>query len=63
MADITSRVIKALHDAGAKLLMGTDCGNPFVFPGWSVHEELQHFVNAGLTAYGAIAAGTKVVAQ
>lgn len=52
-----------MHDAGAKLLLGTDVGNPFVFPGWSLHEELQHFVNAGLTPYQALEAGTYNAAE
>lgn len=63
MAEIYYTMTKALHDAGAKLLLGTDAGNPFVFPGWSLHEELQYFVNAGLTPYEAIEAGTRNAAE
>ena len=58
MATIGYKMIKALHEEGAGLLLGTDAGNPFVFPGWSVHEELQHLVNAGLTPFEAIQTGT-----
>jgi hypothetical protein len=42
------RLLGALHRAGAKLLVGTDTPNPFVIPGWSLHEELDNFVAAGL---------------
>jgi len=63
IAELDYKMIKALNSAGAKLLPGTDCGNPFVFPGWSLHEELQHFVNAGLTPFEAIQAGTKNAAE
>jgi imidazolonepropionase-like amidohydrolase len=52
------RLVKALHDNGARLLVGTDTPNPFVIPGFSVLEEMQNFVGAGLTPYQAIKAGT-----
>ncbi len=55
--------VKALHDAGARLIVGTDTPNPFVIAGFSVHEELKHFVNAGLTPYEAIKAATHDAAE
>lgn len=54
---------KALHDGGARLLLGTDCANPYVVHGFSLHEELQNFVDAGLTPYQAIKAGTHDAAE
>lgn len=51
-------IVKALHDAGAELMLGTDTPNPFVFPGYSVHEELQRFVDAGLTPWQALRTAT-----
>ena len=51
-------IVKALHDAGAELMLGTDTSNPFVFPGYSVHEELQRFVAAGLTPWQALRTAT-----
>ncbi len=63
ITELDYKMINALHNAGAKLLLGTDCGNPFVFPGWSLHEELQNFISAGLTPYEAIKAGTKNAAE
>jgi imidazolonepropionase-like amidohydrolase len=53
----------ALHEAGARLLLGTDCGNPFVLAGFSVHEELANLVAAGLTPYEALLAGTRNAAE
>ena len=50
---------RALHEAGARLLLGTDCGNPFVLAGFSVHEELANLVAAGLTPYEALLTGTR----
>ena len=48
------------HKAGVPLLLGTDCGvsNNYVFPGWSVHEELAAMVDAGLTPADALRAAT-----
>lgn len=40
--------IKALYDAGAPLLIGTDAPNPFVTPGFSLHRELAAFEEAGI---------------
>jgi imidazolonepropionase-like amidohydrolase len=57
------KVTRALHDAGARLLLGTDTGNPYVLPGFSVHEELALLVQAGLTPYEALRAGTRDAAE
>jgi imidazolonepropionase-like amidohydrolase len=51
-------VIRALHGAGAGLLAGTDAFKPNVVPGFSLHEELGYFVQAGLTPYEALRAAT-----
>ena len=60
---VRKRVAKMLHDATGRLLLGTDAGNPFVVAGWSVHEELENLVDAGLTPYEAIEAGTTNAAR
>ena len=52
-----------LHRAGTRLLLGTDCPNPFVVPGFSVHNELQNFIKAGLTPFEAIKTGTYNAAE
>ena len=57
------KIAKALHDAGARILLGTDSGAPFVIPGFSIHEELRNFVEAGLSPYEAIRAGTQRAAE
>lgn len=41
--------IKALYDAGAPLLLGTDTPNPFVVPGFSLHREVAAFEEAGIS--------------
>ena len=57
------RVVKALHDAGVGIMLGTDPANPFILWGFATHKELAHLVAAGLTPYEAIAAGTRNAAE
>jgi hypothetical protein len=42
------RWVKALHDAGAGLVVGTDAPLFFVVPGYSFHEELDNLSRAGI---------------
>ncbi|MDV3276860.1 MAG: amidohydrolase family protein [Nitrososphaerales archaeon] len=60
---LRANLTRELHRAGARILLGTDTPNPFVIPGFSIHEELQNLVDAGLTPYEAIKAGTKSAAE
>jgi imidazolonepropionase-like amidohydrolase len=60
---LRARLTRELHRAGARILLGTDTPNPFVIPGFSIHEELRNLVNAGLTPYEAIKAGTRSAAE
>lgn len=60
---IRYQIVKALHKAGARLLIGTDTPHPFVMPGFSVHEELSNFVKAGLSNYEALKAATADAAE
>ena len=39
--------VSALREAGANVLIGTDGPNPFVTPGYAIHEELTAFARAG----------------
>jgi imidazolonepropionase-like amidohydrolase len=50
--------VGAMHRAGVRLLAGTDIGNPFLFPGFSLHDELELFVQAGLTPLEALKTAT-----
>jgi imidazolonepropionase-like amidohydrolase len=56
-------LVRALRDAGARLLLGTDETNPFIVAGFSVHDELALFVEAGLSPYEALRAGTATPAE
>lgn len=55
-------LIKALHDAGAGLLLGSDAPQVWNVPGFAVHRELASLVRAGLTPYQALETGTRNVA-
>ena len=54
--------VKALHDAGARVLVGTDAPNPGTAHGVSMHGELALVVKAGMTPVEALAAATSVTA-
>ncbi len=47
-----------LHRAGVPLLAGTDTPEPFVPPGYSLHQELEMLVESGLPPAAALAAAT-----
>lgn len=54
------RNLKALHDAGVKVAMGTDSGaQPIRVQGFAEHRELQLMVQAGLTPAEALVCATK----
>jgi imidazolonepropionase-like amidohydrolase len=54
---------KKLNNAGVKLIAGTDSANPFVVPGFSLHEELKLLVESGLTPTDALKAATSSAAE
>jgi len=51
-------LVGAMKRAGVPILAGTDTGNPFCFPGFSLHDELVLLVAAGLTPAEALRAAT-----
>lgn len=52
-------LFRPLKDGGVKFLAGTDYPNPYCYPGFSLHDELQIFVEkAGFTPLEAIQAAT-----
>ncbi|HXV76738.1 MAG TPA: amidohydrolase family protein [Candidatus Polarisedimenticolaceae bacterium] len=46
--DSRLKLLRAIDRHGGRLLVGTDAPNPFVAPGFSIHHELQFFVDTGL---------------
>ncbi len=52
--------VRAAHKAGVPMLAGTDSGvsNNYMFPGWSLHDELENLVKAGFTPLEALQTAT-----
>lgn len=53
------KMLKALADEGAPLLMGTDSPQMFNVPGFALHRELQVAVASGLTPFQVLESGSK----
>ena len=51
-------LVREIHRAGVPILAGTDSPDPFVFPGYSLHQELEFLVKAGFTPAEALRAAT-----
>lgn len=58
-----ARVVSDLDRAGGGLLVGTDANVAFLVPGWSMHDELELLVDAGLSPYDALRAATYNAAE
>ena len=58
--ELSVKVLPMLRDAGIPILAGTDAGylNSFNYPGIGLHDELQRYVEAGLTPREALASAT-----
>ena len=57
------KLLKMLSDAGAGLLVGTDTMVPYLVPGYTPIDEMEHFVKAGLTPYRALRGATSEPAR
>jgi imidazolonepropionase-like amidohydrolase len=51
-------LVGMMRRAGLEFLAGTDVGNPYCFPGFSLHDELGLLVQAGLTPMEALQSAT-----
>ena len=61
--DARRRILRALSDAGAPILLGTDSPQMFSVPGFSLHREMALMAEVGMTPYQVLAAGTRNVAR
>jgi len=52
-------LVGAMHRAGVEFLAGTDVLNPYCFPGFSLHDELELLVSAGLSPMAALQTATR----
>jgi imidazolonepropionase-like amidohydrolase len=56
-------LVGMMKRAGVEFIAGTDTANPYVFPGFSLHEELALLVQAGFTPMQALQAATRDAAR
>ena len=63
LVELRNRIVKALHDEGAGLLLGSDAPQTFNVPGFSLQRELAAMVDAGLSPYEALRMGTVAPAE
>ena len=51
-------ITRAIFDAGGRLLVGTDAGFGWMIPGFSIHDELGSFIDAGIPPFETLRAAT-----
>jgi Amidohydrolase family len=56
-------ITRIQHREGVRFLVGTDLAAKYMYPGFSVHDELRWLVNAGLSPLEAIQAGSRNCAE
>lgn len=57
--DIRNKITYQLSKAGVRLMAGSDSPEWFLVQGFSIHDELQAFVSAGLSPYAALETSTR----
>ena len=62
-AELRNKLLKAMSDAGAFLLLGSDAPQLFSVPGFSIQREMEAWAAAGISPYKILQAGTTSVAQ
>jgi imidazolonepropionase-like amidohydrolase len=51
-------IVGLLHREGVRFLAGTDLSNPYIYPGFSLHDELANMVEAGMSPLDALRTAT-----
>lgn len=57
------KLLKALHDGGVDIAMGSDAVQTFSVPGFSIHNEMAAMARSGLTPYQIYVTGSRNVAR
>lgn len=60
---IRNRIVKAIHDAGGKILAGSDTPEWLFLYGYTLHRELRTLNEAGLSNYATLASATRNPAE
>jgi imidazolonepropionase-like amidohydrolase len=63
MVKFNNFLVKACKQLGVPIVAGTDAGTSSVVPGFTMHDELELFVAAGLTPQEALASATRISAN
>ena len=63
LVQLRRELLKALHDGGAPVVLGSDAPQFFNVPGFSIHREMAMMHAAGLTPYEVLVTGTRNAAQ
>lgn len=59
LVDVRRQLLKALHDGGAPIALGSDAPQFFNVPGFSIHHEMRMMQDAGLTPFEVLVTGTR----
>lgn len=60
---IRNKITKAIHDAGGKIMAGSDTPEWLLLYGYTLHRELRALSDAGLSNYAALSAATRNPAE
>jgi imidazolonepropionase-like amidohydrolase len=61
--EVRRKMLRALHEAGAKIALGTDSPQSFSVPGFSIHHEMPIMVACGFTPFEVLQSGTRAPAE
>jgi imidazolonepropionase-like amidohydrolase len=61
--EVRNKLVKSIHDAGGKIMAGSDTPELFLLYGWTLHREIKNLAEAGLSPYAALAAATRNPAE
>jgi imidazolonepropionase-like amidohydrolase len=60
---LRNKIVKAIHDAGGKVMAGSDTPEWLLLYGYTLHRELRALSDAGLSNYATLAAATRNPAE
>ena len=63
VARLRRKILRALGEGGVRMLLGTDSPRVFNVPGFSIHHEMQVWVEEGMTPFQILEAGSRNVAE
>ena len=61
--DNRMRLFSAMHQAGVRILLGSDAPQQFNVPGFSIHREMRRMADAGMSPYDVVRSGTAAVGE